>query len=139
MLGGPQASPHEWLWAVYAAATPVLRRQALGLVHPAALVVRGAVGDFPGLCNLTGYYLLAHDAAGPYLIGYSRLFTFYSLRALPPKFVYHELVRAARWLRQNADLAGAEPNGRALPQGSARGHAASKTSTYAVPPETKRE
>ena len=59
----------------------------------------------PASSSLRIFGLPAHDAAGPYLTGYSRLFTFYSLRTLPPKFVYHELVRAARWLRQNADLA----------------------------------
>jgi len=39
------------------------------------------------------------------LTGYSRLFMFDPVPSQPPKFVYHQLVRAARTLRQSADSA----------------------------------
>src|SRR5712691_6697797 len=36
-LGGPQASPAEWLWGVYAGPSTARRRQALGLLDTAVL------------------------------------------------------------------------------------------------------
>src|SRR5438874_7767231 len=36
-LGGPQASPAEWLWGVYAGPSTARRRQALGLLDTADL------------------------------------------------------------------------------------------------------
>jgi hypothetical protein len=51
--------------------------------------------------TLSGYYLIAQDAQGPYLTGYSWLFTFDLRPSQPRKLVYRHLVRGARWLRQS--------------------------------------
>ncbi len=107
-LGGPHASPDQWLWAVYAGPSPTRRRQALGLVDAAALVAwreraraRGTFDSYLGIRTLAGYYLVAQDADGPYLMGYSWLFMFDPRPSQPPKLVYRNLVRGARWLRQS--------------------------------------
>jgi len=111
-LGGPQASPAEWLWGVYAGPSTARRRQALGLLDTADLAAwreraqaRGSFAGYLGVRTLAGYFLLAQDADGAYLTGFSWLFTFDPMPSQPPRFVYHQLVRAARWLRQGADSA----------------------------------
>jgi hypothetical protein len=111
-LGGPQRSPADWLWGVYAGPSAARRRQALGLIGVIALEAwreraraRGTFAGYVGLRTLAGYYLLAQDVDGPYLTGYSELFTFDPMPSQPPKFVYRQLVRAARWLRQSANSA----------------------------------
>jgi hypothetical protein len=103
MLGGPRCSPDEWLWGVYGGYTPRLRHLALGLVNGNAPMAQLAASDFLGVCNVSGYYLLAQDQARVYVTGYSRLFTFHALPSIRPGFVYGELVRAACWLRHGED------------------------------------
>ena len=117
-LGGPHASPDQWLWAVYAGPSPTRRRQALCLVDAAALAAwrerargRGTFDGYLGVRTLAGYYLVAQDAHGPYLTGYSGLFMLDPRPSQPPKLVYRQLVRGARWLRQTVDTALPPTNG----------------------------
>jgi hypothetical protein len=56
-LGGPAASPSEWLWAVYAGPSTERRRQALGLVDARVLSAwreraQGTAGGFLGVRTL---------------------------------------------------------------------------------------
>ncbi len=117
-LGGPHAFPDQWLWAVYAGPSPTRRRQALGLVDAAALAAwcerargRGTFDSYLGVRTLAGYWLVAQDAHGPYLTGYSWLFMFDPRPSHPPKLVYRNLVRGERWLRQTLDTATLPTNG----------------------------
>src|SRR6266851_5047720 len=57
-LGGPHASPDQWLWAVYGGPSPRRRRQALGLVDTAALAAwrerargRGTFDSYLGVAH----------------------------------------------------------------------------------------
>jgi hypothetical protein len=93
---------------VYAGPTPRRRRQALGLVDAAAVAAwckraraRGRFGGYLGVRTLTGYYLVAQDANGSYVTGFSWLFMFNPRPSQPPKLVFRNLVRGARWLRQS--------------------------------------
>jgi hypothetical protein len=117
-LGGPHASPDQWLWAVYAGPSLTRRRQALCLVDAAALAAwrerargRGTFDGYLGVRTLAGYYLVAQDAHGPYLTGYSGLFMLDPRPSQPPKLVYRQLVRGARWLRQTVEGAPPPTNG----------------------------
>ena len=110
-LGGPAASPSEWLWAVYAGPSTERRRQALGLVDARVLSAwreraQGTAGGFLGVRTLAGYHLVAQDADGPYLIGYSWLFGFNPLPFQSPNFVYRQLLRGVRWLGQGSPATG---------------------------------
>ena len=56
--------------------------------------------------TLAGYHLVAHDADGPYLTGYSWLFAFNLLPFRYPNFVYRQLIRGVRWLGQGSPTNG---------------------------------
>lgn len=72
---------------------------------------RGTFDGYLGVRTLAGYYLVAQDAHGPYLTGYSWLFMFDPRPSQPPKLVYRNLVRGARWLRHSLDPAPPSTNG----------------------------
>jgi hypothetical protein len=74
-------------------------------------VPAGRSTGYLGVRTLTGYYLVAQDAHGPYLTGYSWLFMFAPRPSQPPKLVYRNLVRGARWLRQSVNRAPRPTNG----------------------------
>jgi hypothetical protein len=108
-LGGPERSPPSWLWGVYGGPNTLRRRQALGLLDAVALAAwreraraRGSFSGYLGVRTRAGFYLLAQDVDGPYLTGYREADTVDPMPSRPPRFVYQQLVRAARWLRQGA-------------------------------------
>ncbi len=76
-----------------------------GLVDAAALTAwreraraPGTLDSYLDVRTLAGYYLVAQDAHGPYLTGHRWLFMFDPRPSQPPKLVYRNLVRGARWL-----------------------------------------
>ena len=107
-VGGPRASRDRWLWTVYAGPSLSRRRQALCLLDGVSLAswreracARGTFDGYLGVRTLAAYYLLAQDAQGPYVTGYSSHFLFERRPSQPPKLVYRQLARGARWLRQS--------------------------------------
>ncbi len=71
----------------------------------------GTLDSYLDVRTLAGYYLVAQDAHGPYLTGHRWLFMFDPRPSQPPKLVYRNLVRGARWLRQSVDPAPRPTNG----------------------------
>ena len=125
-LGGPRASNDQWLWTAYAGPSLSRRRQAPCMLDGVSLdawreraCARGTFDGYLGVRTLAAYYLLAQDAQGPYVTGYSVIFE--RRPSQPPKLVFRQLARGARWLwqRVNREQKPRSPDGR---DGHARVH-----------------
>ncbi len=108
-LGGPQPSPANWLWGVYGGASAARRREALGLIEAGTLAAwrerhgQGVASPATLACGrspaLTCWRRMRTVRTSLVIF---EIFAFDPMPSRPPNFVYEQLVRAARWLRQGA-------------------------------------